>query len=251
MTFLASVAPDRDKYPGEPFDSSRCETAFAAGEIQRKTYTDVYVKDINEKERSEKSVITTDGVDRDGEVVLSRGLKFEQFRKNPVVLWMHLLDKVIGKCLWIKEHDGNTIAKTQYAETEFADGIWQLVKGGFLNAKSIGMNCGTLRRRDIEPKDLENRADWAGAKAVIEEAEILEYSVVSVPANPDALMRAEKAGLGHLVKKYFPGAPRITRVPLTPKISRAPAPRIVRAPLTARMLKREVEEQVRIARGIL
>lgn len=216
----------------------------------RKTYLDVYVKDINDKERSEKSVITTDGVDRDAEIVLSTGLKFEQFRKNPVVLFMHQPDKVVGKCLWIKEADNHIIAKTQYAETAFAEEVFQLVSAGILVGKSIGMDCATLRRRDIEPKDVASRADWTGAKAIIIEADILEYSVVSIPANPDALMQAEKAGMVRLTKQYMPHTPKITRV-CVPKITRAPTPRIVRAPLTARTLKQEVERQVRVARGIL
>lgn len=207
------------------------------------------IKEIDNDERTIKSVITTDRVDRDSEVVVTKGLDFEGFRKNPVVLFMHDATKIIGKALWVKVGRGEAVAKTQFAETDFAEEVWQHVKGGFLKGVSIGMDFMTMQRRDLTEKDVQKRADWAGAKAIIEKAEILEFSFVSIPANPDALVRADRKGLTRLLKEYLPPLPRITRVSMAPSVKRVGIVR--RSAPTVCEVKAHAERVQRVHRGLL
>lgn len=168
----------------------------------RMTRSPVYTKadvseviDVDERERTIKSKITTDKVDSDQEVVITSGLKLARYEKNPVVLFMHDPFTVVGKSLWQKVGKNAIVAKTRFAETELADDVFKLYAGGFLKGWSVGLDWQSVKRRDLEPTDLKKRPDWAGARTVIESAELIEYSAVSIPANPDALNRAYAKGM--------------------------------------------------------
>ena len=162
------------------------------------------VVDVDEKERTVKAVITTDRVDSDMEVVVTSGLNFDRLRKNPVVLFNHNAGAPpIGKSLWQKVKKHEVLALTRFAETDFAEEIFQLFKGGFLRAWSIGMDPGTVKVRNVEEADVRKRKDHAGARRFLDEADVVEYSAVTVPANEDALNRAFDKGMIKHAAKYI------------------------------------------------
>ena len=93
----------------------------------------------DEGEHAAVSYITTRDIDRDGEIVEPMGADLEAYRKNPVVLFGHNYHELpIGKNLWIKQDDKGLIAKTQYANHEFAQTVYNYRKDGFPLAQSIG-----------------------------------------------------------------------------------------------------------------
>ncbi len=162
------------------------------------------VVDTDEKERTVKAVISTDGVDSDKEVVVTRGLNFDRFEKNPIVLFNHDASAPpVGKSLWHKVKRREVLALTRFAETDFAEEIFQLFIGGFLRAWSIGMDPGTVKVREAEESDVRKRPDHAGARRFIDSADIVEYSAVTVPANEDALNRAFSKGMIKHAAKYI------------------------------------------------
>jgi hypothetical protein len=148
------------------------------------------VEDVDEKERTVTSKITTDRVDSDLEVVLTKGLDWSRHLKNRIVLFMHDMFCPIGKCLWHKPKAREVVAKTRFAEDDFAEKVFQLYAQGFMKAWSLGMDPMTAKRREITPADVRKRSDWAGARAIVESAQVAEYSAVTIPANEDALNRA-------------------------------------------------------------
>ncbi|WP_188263273.1 HK97 family phage prohead protease, partial [Azospirillum tabaci] len=85
--------------------------------------------------------------------------------------------------------DGKALHSTcQFAtkdENPFADMVYRLVIGGYLNATSVGF-------RPLKWSWNEERGSWA---IDYTEQELLEYSVVPVPANPDALIEARGKGI--------------------------------------------------------
>ena len=147
------------------------------------------VKDIEvvESERAIISRITTDAVDRDEDVIVTSGIALDQYRKNPVVLWAHdYRQPPIARNQWIKGGDGELIAKTEFAETDFADEIYGLYKAGFLNAWSIGGRG--MQFRKATEADFAQREDWRGMSGLLfEKFELWEYSACPVPSNPNAL----------------------------------------------------------------
>ncbi|HVB33721.1 MAG TPA: hypothetical protein VNJ52_05025 [Patescibacteria group bacterium] len=133
-------------------------------------------------------VVSTSAIDRQGDELDQSKWNFANFKKNPVILWAHNYgEPPIGICTDIKTEGEQTVATVKFAPADanpFAAQIAALVQEGYLNATSVGY---------IEHDD--------GSY------ELLEISVVPVPANAQALSvrEAEKMGLNlpQLVMKGF------------------------------------------------
>jgi len=101
-------------------------------------------------------------------------MMLDNFVKNPVIPWSHNANEPpVGKALWIKKGTKRITAKAKFAITDRAEEVWQLFRGKFLNAFSVG----------FMPK----------ARFIYDEWELLEFSPVTVPANPEALATAVKS----------------------------------------------------------
>ena len=149
------------------------------------------VKRIEADERSVIAAISTGTIDRDNEVMLPKGAQLERFKANPVVLWSHDSSAPpIGKAIWIQKGTKKITAKVEFAETERAEEVWQLFKGGFLNAFSVGFD--PIEHRAPTPADIRKNPDWASVSRIFSKWELLEFSPVAVPANPEALATAVK-----------------------------------------------------------
>ncbi len=144
-----------------------------------------------EEDNSAIAWISTDAIDRDKEVMLPKGVNTENFYKNPVVLWAHDYSGTpVGKTQWVKQGRKYIKAKWEWADTEKAQEIKQLWEGGFLNAVSVGFIVS--KSHEPTPDDIKKNPDWAEVRLVIDEWELLEFSIVPVPANPAALVAAVK-----------------------------------------------------------
>ncbi len=148
-------------------------------------------QEVDEEEGTVTAIISTDAIDRDGEVMIPKGADIENFLKNPVVLWVHnSFGMPIGKAIWIKKGRKKVTAKVRFAKTELAQEVFQMFKGGFLNAFSIGFII--KKSHKPTPAEIKKRPDLAEAWRIIDEWELLEFSVVPVPANQEALATAVK-----------------------------------------------------------
>jgi HK97 family phage prohead protease len=158
------------------------------------------VKDANDAERSIIHFITTEHVDRYGDIVRADGMNDSLYGKNPVVLYGHDYRAFpVGKSLWRKvgERDGvkGVLTKTQFADTPEGNQVYGLWKDGFLNASSIGFiptEWETVTRTDEAGNTIASGWD-------IKAWELLEYSIVPVPANGNALRLALEKGLAEQV----------------------------------------------------
>lgn len=141
-----------------------------------------------------EAMISTEDVDRDGDIMKAMGAIIDDYMKNPVVLFGHNYrdaTAVVGKALEIKKIEGQGIrARWQFADketSEDADLVRRLWAGGFLNATSIG----------FIPDEWDKRTDSEGEELqrgrVYTEWQLLEFSIVPVPANQSALRLAIKA----------------------------------------------------------
>lgn len=147
---------------------------------------DTQIKSINEDERSLTALVTTAARDRTGEVLDPEGADLKNFRKNPVVLLSHNYSQPpIGRALWIKKSKEGILSKVQFAETQIADDVYNLYKGGFMKAFSVG----------FVPKEWEDGDGDKTPNRTYKKWELVEYSAVPVPANPEALALALKKGV--------------------------------------------------------
>ena len=139
-------------------------------------------KKFNDAESSVESYITAETMDRDKDIVYRDGIDIKEYKNNPIVLFNHNYDKIVGKNTRLTKktlEDGSKALHgvTKFAPTEFGQELYNLAKDGFLNAWSIG----------FIPTEFETRSDDKGVGWNIYKSKLLEYSAVSVPSNPDAL----------------------------------------------------------------
>jgi hypothetical protein len=162
--------------------------------------------ELNPGERSDVSWISTETVDRTGEVVISRGMNNSQFVSNPVVTLGHAYYlPPVGRSLWQKRvKDGDTVgikAKTQYPQRPTSwsatepwppDKVLTLVQAGLMQGKSIGFL--PTRAHFADAKEAKKN-DWPDGVIVFEEWLLLEYAVCFLPVNQDALVQEVSKGL--------------------------------------------------------
>jgi HK97 family phage prohead protease len=150
-------------------------------------------------ERAEATfVLSTVDIDRHGDVVDQDSMNFKNFMKNPVFLEQHMsYEFPLGKFIEIyQETDPNrtdgavrTVGTVKFAVEEYdrAKIAFALVANGFMSAVSVG----------FIPHDVEYNDDLKAF--IMKDCELLEVSLVSVPANPMALAkmvdRAEEKGI--------------------------------------------------------
>ncbi len=125
------------------------------------------------------------------------GLSTENYLRNPVVMWAH--DSMgrspsgglpIGRTLKLnRSHDGQIIAEFEFLDDDpFAQRVRNAWDKGFLRAASISwipvesVPIGDGRWRDTR-------------------SDLLEWSIVSVPADPDALREAHLRILGSFLEE--------------------------------------------------
>ena len=140
----------------------------------------------SEEERVLNFRISTETPDSYDDVIKADGWDLERFKKNPVVLWAHdHRQPPVGQALDIGVEGADLVASAKFADAEtyaFADTVYRLLKGKFLRATSVG----------FFPQEWTYDEDRGGFNFI--KQELFEFSVVPVPANPDALSMALKAG---------------------------------------------------------
>lgn len=144
----------------------------------------------NADERSATFVMTTQEVDRYGDIVFTDGIDTKDFIKNPVVLFAHN-SRGFPIGIWSKLQvttSGRKPAMEGKANfspegtTPEADTAAKLVAASILRACSIGFMPNMWESRFA--KD----GKWEGYNFL--ESELLECSVCSVPAHPKALVKS-------------------------------------------------------------
>jgi len=148
---------------------------------------DTVVTQVAENDRVLNFVISNETVDSYNDVVKADGWDLSRYQKNPVVLWAHDgRQPPVAKALDIGIQGKNLVASAEFADAEtyaFADTIYRLLKGRFLRATSVG----------FFPREWTYDEERGGYNLI--KNELFEFSVVPVPANPEALQMALKSGI--------------------------------------------------------
>jgi len=141
------------------------------------------VKEIKDDERKVVGIVTKEVTDDDGDIIEVNGISLERFSKGGIpLLWAHdSWAPPIGKATFIQKVGDQIIAEFQYAtadENAFADTIYKLTKGGYINSFSISI---ALKYND--PNSVERLESGAYR---IKSSKLLEISAVNIPANQEA-----------------------------------------------------------------
>lgn len=163
--------------------------------LQRNMDEDYHEDDEYSKNDIWNVIVSTPEIDRYGTIIEPSGIDYTAYMSNPVVLAQHGADKFpVGKCLSMQLINGNLEATIQVeCITEEGKNLNSLIAAGFVNAVSVG----------ILPKETEERTIGEDKIKVFTKSEMIEFSIVSVPANRGALIKRDfKKIIQDSIQKY-------------------------------------------------
>lgn len=143
------------------------------------------------EERTLEFIGSTADVDRYGDIIEVAGWDLKNYKKNPVFLWAHdYRQPPVGKAVSVKKTDDALIFQIKFPTVEeyaFADTVYKLYLGGYLQATSVGF-------RDLESEPIKDKDERTVGYRYLKQ-ELYELSAVPVPANPSAVMLAVQKGI--------------------------------------------------------
>jgi phage head maturation protease len=144
--------------------------------------------------------------DRDGEVLLPEGAQLGDFEKNGVVFYAHDYNTLpIARAYGTRLVSSQLISHATFADKPaghpgewLADTVKELVRQRILRGVSVGFI--PLHWRMPTAEDLKTYGDKL--RRVCTRWTLLEWSIVSLPCNPEALILADAKAIVDAVKRY-------------------------------------------------
>jgi HK97 family phage major capsid protein/HK97 family phage prohead protease len=174
-----------------------CQTAWEnrkAKDIIRKTHSETV--------RGSEYVLSDDSIDRMGDSIQTNGWDLAEFanEKNPIALFNHNPNFIIGRWQDVRV-DGNVLrGRLELANKNTSprvNEIRKLVEQGILKAVSVGF-------RDLQSEPLKSADGRALGGLRYLRPQLVEASLVAVPANPNALAIAKSLNISpRLLNQIF------------------------------------------------
>lgn len=143
-------------------------------------------------------VASTPGVKRDGLDLRAQGWRLDDYRRNPVFLWAHQRSEPpIGTVAADASERLRTLVSFDQEDT-FARKVESKYRRGYLNAVSVGWDFVDARGARMDARNL-------SVARIRDEVfySLTELSGVPVPADPDALIERQRAGLRSLGRELL------------------------------------------------
>lgn len=175
---------------------------------------------------------STDARDRQGDVIVQNTWKVADFMKNPVILWAHnYYETPIGKATEIKMGPDSLSVKIQFVPEStdpFAGKVAKLVEQGFLKTVSVGFMV--YKSEPLTVEDLAQRPEMKYGQRL--HGDLLEVSIVPVPANPEAL---NENAYAEVISRGFHLKPTEAKSRFLPYVDAkgSVSPRLLRASIAA------------------
>jgi HK97 family phage prohead protease len=126
-------------------------------------------------------------IDRYGEVVQQDGWQLDNFRANPVIPDCHCYDsisRILGRALTVEVKAGKLVNRVEFClDNPLGELAFKMAKGGFIRSQSVG----------FIPLEWKNGAQTGDPERTYLKQELLEISLVVVPANPQATVSMKSA----------------------------------------------------------
>jgi len=188
--------------PAEYLDGLDEEIKQADSEpyIRRAGYAGLSIED--DDERTCIARMSTRDMDSDNEIIMPYSLSLERYQRNPIVCVNHRTrDLPIGSASAVRMDDRGISGKMTFGDTQMANDVWSLVRDRHMRANSIGFivlsyvarshpDFGGLVDKYLAEWDEFTIQQADRLKGFIRRGVLLENSVVTLPANPNALMQA-------------------------------------------------------------
>ena len=151
--------------------------------------------------------INTDDEDRHGTIIEPEAARLDNYDQNPVVLINHMRSLVAGTSA-VSLRNGQLVANMEDEDWDLDDPDierwFNKVKNGIIRAASIGFRSHEVEKELIDPDG--DPYDYSNVRYRITDWELLEWSYVSVPSNPGALVTERSmrgAGSGEQFMMHF------------------------------------------------
>lgn len=162
---------------------------------QQKGFSQIEIKKVDEEKKQITVVMSSNSVDRHGEIVDQKGMIIPKTTKSLTVFvdHEHTIEKTIGKVdvKNIEQKGGKTIGVIDFAidESPLAELTYKLMKGGYITDVSIGFIPQEYDKKRVKEEDGTEKEVWRWTKW-----EIIELSVVGIGSNRDAMKKAFESG---------------------------------------------------------
>ena len=126
--------------------------------------------------------ITNDSLNSYGTRVLTAGMDMEQYRRNPVLLYMHERGNVIGYMKDLKVEDGAVTGEPVFDEaSELSKRCKRQFEFGSLRMVSVGIDI-------VEMSEAAEHLVAGQTRPTVTKSKLFEVSVVDIGANDDAIV---------------------------------------------------------------
>jgi HK97 family phage prohead protease len=139
-------------------------------------------------------VLSDETPDRLGDVIMSDGWDLTAFNKNPVALFAHRADFLLGTWDNLRIEKKQLIGDLKPAPkgtSERIDEVTRLIEAGILKATSVG-----FRPLERQPRKINDK--FVGE--IFTKQDLVETSLVAIPANPNALAIAKSLNISDDVR---------------------------------------------------
>lgn len=186
-------------------------------------------------------VVASDGtVDRMGDILVPWGVDLSNYKRNPIVLAQHDASQPIARCGSINVEGDAVVALIDFPAAGVSarsDEYLRLMKAGILGAVSVGF-------LPVKQEPIGNTGGWKFTSW-----ELLELSVVSVPANPAALVTERSLSGGSLRAAHMERVRALKARLLAPAAAPLPEIREDFAMLSAKADAIRLDRELRQARA--
>jgi Caudovirus prohead serine protease len=139
------------------------------------------VKDVGDGDEPVMDFIGSDGaLDRYNEVIQPAGWQLDNFRANPVIPDCHdysSIAKILGRAESVSVTGGKLVNRVRFCvDNPMGNLCWKMARGGFIRSQSVG----------FIPLEWVNGNESGQPDRTYTKQELLEISMVVVPANPAA-----------------------------------------------------------------
>lgn len=157
-----------------------------------KKFLDFEVRAVEGEPRTYWFTASTPSRDRMGDIIVQEGWRTQDFLKTGgPILWGHdYYSPPIGRGKEVAVSPNSLDIKVEFVPADidpYAAMIEKLVAGGWIRTGSVGFQV--YKREPLNADDLKQRPELKWGERLY--GELLEFSIVPVPANPEALAQKE------------------------------------------------------------
>lgn len=189
------------------FKSLEAAEAFGAEAKKKINHANFRAKSIKADGEGDDEVVKMSGYastkdrDRYGDIVEPKAFKktMKAYMTNPMLLLQHNMDKQIGVVTAYEIDDNGLLIDADVKYTAGDPELFDKITNGDLKGFSIGFR---IRELEFVEEEIDGEARWT---LYILELELLEISVVTIPANPFTLAKS-LAGMIETLGKEFDAA---------------------------------------------